>query len=305
MSHTGKHAGILGAEMIERPRTLEASPSWIGQVMLALCIAGMMLIACEDAPRRDEDEVHSTSSPDSAQADDMGESDADIDAGQPRLNDCRYEGTQHATARCLEPTREPDYYVDQANAYFDTLDINADRDRVPDYHDQVARWEWPPWLLLTGHTRDEMNSTADVLRRLDPSTIPVRDCRFFETQPFARCYVVFEYEEQPCPIYEEFIFNAEGEMTWIEAWSHQPSLLPQTSEDAWGEDPNYPRLGGRVLGLGKPQGEIDWTSDEAFARAEGDAEVLDFMERALDWRQAWAARLAESPTDFFSTGCGW
>ena len=39
-----------------------------------------------------------------------------------------------------------------------------------------------------------LGPAADVLRSLDPSTVPFRDCRGFETQPFARCYVIFEYE---------------------------------------------------------------------------------------------------------------
>ena len=284
---------------------LKTTSALIIQIVLVVFLGGFTLTACEERFHDADEEMQTASFSDTSRLDKMVDPDNDLDSGAPRLNDCRYEGTAFATARCLEPTHDPQYYVDQANAYFDTLDLNADRESIPNYHDQVARWEWPPWLLLTGYTRDEMNTTADVLRRLDPSTVPVRDCRFFEKQPFARCYVVFEYEEQPCPIYEEFIFNAEGEMTWIEAWSDQPSLLPQMMEDMWGEDPDYPRLGGRVIGLGQPQGEIDWTSDEAIAFAEGDAEVLDFMERTLDWRQAWAELLGQSPSDFFATGCGW
>ena len=129
---------------------------------------------------------------------------------EPGPNACRDEGTEGATAACLEPTLPPEHYVEQALLYFDTLDVDAPIENVPDYHPLVARWEWPPWLLLTGFGAEDMIDTGLSLRELDPSTVPERDCRFFETQPFARCYVVFEYEEGPCPIYEEFTFDAEG-----------------------------------------------------------------------------------------------
>ena len=36
-----------------------------------------------------------------------------------------------------------------------------------------------------------------------------------------------------------------------------------------------------------------------------DAEVADFVERARDWRLAWAAELAAADADFFAQGCGW
>ena len=98
--------------------------------------------------------------------------------------DCGGDG---ATAACLAPSLPPEHYVDEALKYFDTLDVSADRSRIPDYHPQVARWEWPPWLLLTGYGADDMTATADVLRQIDPSAVPERDCRFFDVQPFARC----------------------------------------------------------------------------------------------------------------------
>ena len=108
---------------------------------------------------------------------------------------CLDEGTAGATATCLAPTQTPEFYVDEALKYFDTLDTSADRARIPRYSERVVRWEWPPWLLLTGYGAEAMTLTADVLRQVDPSTVPDRECRFFDTQPFARCYIVFEYEE--------------------------------------------------------------------------------------------------------------
>ncbi len=218
---------------------------------------------------------------------------------------CVGYGTPGATAACLLPTLEPEYYVAEAEAYFDTLDVDASRDSVPNYHPQVARWEWPPWLYLTGYTDIAMVSTADALRVLDPSTVPERDCRFFDTQPFARCYVVFEYEEGPCPIYEEFTFNEAGEMTFIEAWSDLPALLPQDDADRWAESPDYPRLANKIPGLGKPSGTIDLDSPEMSAAAEADAEIADFVRRARDWRAALVEASGEAHPDFFAMGCGW
>lgn len=227
------------------------------------------------------------------------------DAWEPPA-DCVGADSDAPTASCLPPSKDPEYYVDEALKYFDTLDITADRDRIPDYHPQVARWEWPPWLLLTGYGADDMNTTADVLRKLDPSTVPERDCRFFDVQPFARCTIVFEYEGGLCPIYEEFVFDDEGRTTFIEAWSDLPGLRPQTDpDDPWGERHDIGRLSTRVPGLGRPDGTLDLDSPEMAAAAADDADVADFVERARDWRTAWAEAFAASDPDFFAVGCGW
>jgi hypothetical protein len=169
----------------------------------------------------------------------------------------------------------------------------------------VARWEWPPWLLLTGYTAEDMTATADALRAFDPSTVPTRDCRFFERQPFARCYIEFEYEGGLCPIYEEFTFNDAGETTFIEAWSDLPGLSPNTADDPWAERADFPRLSTRIPGLGNATGTIDLASAAMREAGMADAEVADFALRATDWRQYWAITFAESDPDFFGIGCGW
>ncbi len=234
-------------------------------------------------------------------------SDADADAltVPPGPNGCRDPGTDAATARCLAPNRPPEYYVAEALAYFDTLDIDADRASVPDYADLVARWEWPPWLLLTGWEKQNLIDTATTLRQFDPSTVPIRDCRFFEEQPFARCFITFEYEEGPCPIYEEFVFDSEGRMTFIEAWSDLPGLLPQSDADRWADAADYPRLSTRIPGLGSATGRIDLTSDAMLAAAAADPLIADFVRRASDFWGTWFAELEAAPEDFFAQGCGW
>lgn len=218
---------------------------------------------------------------------------------------CVDEGTAGATAACLEPVRPPDHYVRQAELYFDTLDVDAQREVEPTYAPQVARWEWPPWLLLTGLGAEDMLETADILRAADPSTVPERDCRFFAHQPFARCYVSFTYEGGPCPIYEEFTFNDAGEITFIEAWSDLPGLTPTSAADPWGEASDFPRLANRVPGLGDGQGRLRLNSEWMNAAAAEDPDVADFQRRAGDWWTFWLDALQGSPSDFFATGCGW
>jgi len=219
--------------------------------------------------------------------------------------DCADAGTRGATAGCLEPTRAPEYYVDQALAYFDTLDVDADPANIPDYADDVARWEWPPWLLLTGFGRDTMISTSELLREGDPSTVPERDCRFFATQPFARCYVEFRYERGPCPIYEEFVFDDAGRMTFIEAWSDLDGLRPTAPGDPWAERPDFDRLSTRVPGLGSERGLVGLDSRWMRAAGARDDDVADFARRASDQWRYWGEALAAAEGDYFATGCGW
>ena len=226
-------------------------------------------------------------------------------AGPRATNSCVDVDTPGANAPCLSASEAPEYYVEQALSYFDTLDVDADRGHVPTYDPQVARWEWPPWLLLTALGREDMIEVNDNLRSLDPSTVPVRDCRFFDVQPFARCYVTFEYEQGSCPIYEEFTFDGEGEMTFVEAWSVEPGLVSRADYDRWAEAPNFPRLANRIPGLGTPTGSYDLDSSWMAAAADRDPEVADFVMRASDWWKHWFEALAEAEPGFFATGCGW
>jgi hypothetical protein len=237
-----------------------------------------------------------------------GGQDASVDSvsDASELQDCRGAGTDGATAGCLRPTMAPEYYVEQANKYFDTLDLSRPEDSIPNYSELVARWEWPPWLLLTGYERQPMIDASLGLRDLDPSTVPERDCRFFEQQPFARCYVVFEYDEGTCPIYEEFVFNDAGEMTFIEAWSDMPDRLPFTdSEDRWAQGSTVNRISTRIPGLGSVDGRIDLEAEWMLSVAAEDELVADFVRRAGDFWGTWFEELANASDGFFAIGCGW
>lgn len=160
-----------------------------------------------------------------------------------------------------------EYYVDQALKYFDTLDTYADSDSKPTYGKTVIRWEWFPWLKLTGYKRFAMK--LDFFLKWYPTEVIDRDCRAFSEPPQARCRVTFHYKKSKAivPIYEEFTFNDFGEMTFIEAWSNEPHLLPMDPDkDFWGEGEDMYRLSTKVPGLNDTAtGEVR-TKDKEFKR---------------------------------------
>ena len=144
-----------------------------------------------------------------------------------------------------------------------------------------------------------------LLKEFDTSTIPERDCRAFPKQPFARCYVVFEYDGESCPIYEEFTFNDAGEMTFIEAWSDLPGLLPMDrNRDPWAERTDIGRLSSRIPGLGNETGRIDLDSTWMREAAATDPDVADFAVRAADQWTWWMDEL-EAAENLYERGCGW
>ncbi len=220
--------------------------------------------------------------------------------------DCAFGDGEGAPSTCLEPTQSPDYYVDQAHRYFDTLDTSADPASVPAYSALSARWEWPPWLKLTGYGAQMLLDTNKLVLKKDPSTVPIRDCQAFSVQPFARCYISFEYAGGACPIYEEFTFNDQGEMTFIEAWSEMPDLMPMKDpEDRWAEGPDVARLSTKIPGLGNEEGLIDPSGPWMTEIAADDPEVADFATRAQDFWGTFFDEASNVEGDIYKTGCGW
>ena len=92
-----------------------------------------------------------------------------------------------------------------------------------------------------------------------PTEVINRDCRFFKAQPFARCRVTFHYlnPDSYFDIYEEFTFNNQGEITFVEAWSDHPGYLPMGADDFWAESKNVKRISWKVPGLGSENGEYN------------------------------------------------
>ncbi len=214
-----------------------------------------------------------------------------------------------ALAGCLAPKRPAAEYVQQAELYFDTLDARRDPAKVPNYSLDVVRWEWPPWLKLTGYGRDLLVQSDRALTARDPTTtVPVRDCRAFSTQPFARCRVEFDYAGKRCPIYEEFFFNDAGETTFIEAWSDMPGSLPMSdANDLWGEGPGVHRLGSKVPTLGSPAGDLDTSNATLLAAAASDAEIADLLARTKSFFPSLASELNDRGGEaaMYAVGCGW
>jgi hypothetical protein len=214
---------------------------------------------------------------------------------------------EDALSTCLGPQQSPEYYIAQSSAYFDTMDHSVDLEEWPPYSELVARWEWPPWLKLTAFTLENIQAT-DTLLQLYPSTVPERECLAFDTQPFGRCYVVFYYDDhegQGCPIYEEFTFNDQGEITFIEAWSDLEGLRPQEAGDRWAEAPGIDRLSTRLPGLGQADGRIDLDGEAMLAAADVDTDIADFLFRANDWYATWLEEYSGAGDDLWERGCGW
>lgn len=224
----------------------------------------------------------------------------DVDEATPS---CWEIPGDEATSEYSSPRQPPEYYVEQSLKYFDTLDTYADPRSVPNYSDLVARWEWPPWLLLTG-LGDEAMILIDLALRLYPTRVVERDCRAFSFQPFGRCRVVFEYGGvTSCPIYEEFTFNDLGEMTFIEAWSDLPGFLPtDDASDPWAEGAGVRRLSTRIPGLGNDAGRIDLAGECLREAARSDEDVAEFLRRAHMPVATWMLQFLTAP-DGFEIGC--
>ena len=212
-----------------------------------------------------------------------------------------------ARSTCLSPTQAEAYYIDQSLRYFDTLDASADPESEPTYAERVARWEWPPWLLLTGYGREfTLQIDEVVLAAIPGTTVPERDCRAFDVQPFGRCIVRFDYDGRSCPIYEEFTFNDAGEVTFVEAWSDLPGLRPTDADlDPWAEGEGVPRLSTRIPGLGTETGWIDPLGEEMTLAGETDPEVADFAARTQDFWGYWVEAYTAAGDTLFEQGCGW
>lgn len=216
--------------------------------------------------------------------------------------------TDDALSTCLSPTQTDEYYTTHSSAYFDTMDYRVDLEDWPPYSEMIARWEWSPWLKLTAFTRENIEAT-DTLLVLFPSIVEDRVCEAFDTQPFGRCYVVFYYDDhdgKPCPIYEEFTFNDQGEITFIEAWSDLDGYRPQDREnDFWAEAADVNRLSTRIPGLGNSAGLIDIQGKAMLEAAEADPDIADFIYRANDWQTTWMEEYSLMIETMWQEGCGW
>ena len=183
------------------------------------------------------------------------------------------------------PAKSPDYYFSQCDYYFNSLESKFHWHR-PKYSKDIIRWEWTPWLMLTGMGRTNI-TTIDSLIRLCPCIVINRSYRYFPKQPFVRALVTIYYGDevirrgQPLRIYEEFTFNDNGEISFIEAWwAREGDQLPLLDSDGWPVEPCINRLSTRLPGLGSsPYGTIDLDSDSMLLATRQDMDVNDFRRR--------------------------
>lgn len=121
----------------------------------------------------------------------------------------------------------PEYFQNEAYAYFDSIDFFVFGRPAPHYASSVVRWEWHPWLQLTGYGRWSLK--FDVLQKLYPTRIRNRNCSVHANAPQVRCHVTFGYigQSKTAAIYEEFTFNEVGEISFIEAWSDTSDITAQ------------------------------------------------------------------------------
>ena len=188
-----------------------------------------------------------------------------------------FENTNYNFSDELDPKKPSQYYIDEALKYFDSIDSFAPKKSKPIYSSHVLRWEWYPWLYLTGHKRWMMS--LDYFLKWYPTKVIDRDCRFFKSQPFARCRVTFHYlrPDKLYKIYEEFTFNDAGEITFVEAWSDELDLLPMEPQDYWAEGDNVRRMSTKIPGLGTESGRYNKELIKELAKK--DFEVAFFLKR--------------------------
>ena len=177
-------------------------------------------------------------------------------------------------SRNIRPSFGGHYYVEESLKYFDTLDTYASRDSKPVYSSHAIRWEWYPWLFLTGYKKYFFK--LDYFLTLYPTKVINRDCRSFSIQPFGRCRVTFHYlkSDTKHEIYEEFTFNEKGEITFIEAWTDNIAYLPLRNNDPWGETNLFHRLSTKVPGLGSQNGRYNRKNLKKLSKKDEDLKNL-------------------------------
>ena len=202
----------------------------------------------------------------------------------------------------LIPQFSKSYYIEQTDVYFDSLDTNKKKGH-PKYSPTIARWEWPPWLILTAFKLENIHIIDTAIRESGPCICVNRNHNFFQQNPFIRTVVTFYYgkndiekKKNSIQIYEEFTFNDYGEITFIEAWYDQPylDLLPQLDTQGWPiVQSDVKRLSTQIPGLGSPGGQIDLNSDEMIACANKNQIVADFCLRAKNFDTAVISTLIQ------------
>ena len=195
-------------------------------------------------------------------------------------------------SRELTPKFSPGYYADQSDKYFNTLDTYRRKEGKPKYSKNVIRYEWYPWLILTGYKSWMMK--LDFFLTLYPTKVINRVCKGFNVQPFGRCHVTFMYKghDDPVDIYEEFTFNDQGEITFIEAWTDSPEFFPTDDfSDYWAEGEDVKRISTIIPGLGRSDGLVNRKSKEFIEATKKSPLLFDLGKRLKNPVYFWTKEL--------------
>ena len=114
---------------------------------------------------------------------------------------------------------QPNYFTQQVEQYFDSLQTGSTL--FPNYAPDVVRFEWQPWLLLTGNGSDNIKFVDSEIRKYTGyCQVKNRKHRYVKKLNMVQSTVEFFYNNStnPIKIYEELTFNKEGQISFIEAW---------------------------------------------------------------------------------------
>ena len=171
----------------------------------------------------------------------------------------------------LSPNQPADFYIARADAYFNLISGKDHQGKnlpsnflKPEYSKFMVRWEWEPWLLLTGKNSgwsEEWELIDSAIALTLPNSISDRKYRFSTLNPFVRAVVDIKFggSNQVLRIYEEFTFNTVGEITFMEAWSYDDPALCMDAFHSnvtfknnihWPERSSIYRLSTLIPGLG-------------------------------------------------------
>ena len=172
---------------------------------------------------------------------------------------------QNAFSSNIEKNLDDHYYQTQCDLYFRNQEYKYSGEK-PNYSQLSSRWEYQPTGNgLTGYGGDRMHRSDEMIRQ-SPCEVTNRVYKIYDTQPFGRALVTFYYgdnvetKQNPIHIYEEFTFNSQGQITFIEAWAYDASMAESPSKPFPPDDSRFPRMSRIIPGLGNSEGLIDITS---------------------------------------------
>ena len=214
---------------------------------------------------------------------------------------CCFE-TPKLYSNSVVPNKDESYYINQANTYFSFLETTSKDHIEPNYSPSLIRWEWEPWLILTGLNDERTLIIDSLIRETGKCECLDRELVFYNTNPFVRCRVTFYYGENKTPIkiYEEFTFDGSGNISFIEAWydvEDNKLQIPEREFDGWPKFCSVKRLSNLIPGYNKTDFILVLESSEMISQAELYDDVKNFKSRAEKFAVSLFAELVEQIID--------